>query len=73
MRQYRDNKNPPFLLLLQAILLAGSRVYIYPQLINVNSSTASAIRKFYKRAKALYDTDYEDDRVSIVQAFILMG
>lgn len=28
---------------------------------------------FYKRAKALYDANYEDDRVTIVQALILMG
>lgn len=27
---------------------------------------------FYKRAKALYDANYEDDRVTIVQALILM-
>ncbi|KAG8414303.1 Transcriptional activator of fatty acid utilization [Metarhizium acridum] len=47
MRQYRDPKNPPSLLLLQAVLLAGSR--------------------------ALYDANYEDDRVTIVQSLLLMG
>jgi hypothetical protein len=28
---------------------------------------------FYKRAKALYDANYEDDRVTIVQSLVLMG
>ncbi|MCJ1310860.1 Transcriptional activator of fatty acid utilization [Agyrium rufum] len=73
MRRYRDNKNPPSLLLLQAILLAGSRVCTNPQLMDANGSTTPAAITFYKRAKALYDANYEDDRVTIVQALVLMG
>ncbi|KAF2275596.1 uncharacterized protein EI97DRAFT_434006 [Westerdykella ornata] len=73
MRQYRDPKNPPSLLLLQAILLAGSRVCTNPQLMDANGSTTPAAMTFYKRAKALYDANYEDDRVTIVQSVILMG
>ncbi|TAQ90028.1 hypothetical protein B7494_g1635 [Chlorociboria aeruginascens] len=73
MKQYRDSKNPPSLLLLQAILLAGSRVCNNPQLMDANGSTTPAALTFYKRAKALYDANYEDDRVTIVQALVLMG
>ncbi|PNS14656.1 Cutinase transcription factor 1 alpha [Sphaceloma murrayae] len=73
MRRYRDSKNPPSLLLLQAILLAGSRVCSNPQLMDANGSTTPAAMTFYKRAKALYDANYEDDRVTIVQALVLMG
>ena len=73
MRRYRDPNNPPSLLLLQAILLAGSRVCSNPQLMDANGSTTPAAMTFYKRAKALYDANYEDDRVTIVQALILMG
>ncbi|KAF1987473.1 hypothetical protein K402DRAFT_445970 [Aulographum hederae CBS 113979] len=73
MRQYRDPKNPPSLLLLQAILLAGSRVCTNPQLMDSSGSTTPAAMTFYKRAKALFDANYEDDRVTIVQAVILMG
>lgn len=73
MRQYQDPENPPSLLLLQAILLAGSRVCTNPQLMDINGSTYPATMTFYKRAKALYDANYEDDRVTIVQALILMG
>ena len=71
--RYKDTKNPPSLLLLQAILLAGSRVCTNPQLMDSNGSTTPAAMTFYKRAKALYDANYEDDRVTIVQALILMG
>ncbi|PTU20267.1 hypothetical protein P175DRAFT_0533260 [Aspergillus ochraceoroseus IBT 24754] len=73
MRQYRDPKNPPSLLLLQAILLAGSRVCTNPQLMDANGSTTPAAMTFYKRAKALYDANYEDDRITIVQALVLLG
>ncbi|KAF2113345.1 fungal-specific transcription factor domain-containing protein [Lophiotrema nucula] len=73
MRQYRDPKNPPSLLLLQAILLAGSRVCTNPQLMDSSGSTTPAAMTFYKRAKALFDANYEDDRVTIVQSVILMG
>ena len=73
MRRYRDNKDPPSLLLLQAILLAGSRVCTNPQLMDANGSTTPAAMTFYKRAKALYDANYEDDRITIVQALVLMG
>ncbi len=73
MRHYKDPKNPPSLLLLQSILLAGSRVCSNPQLMDANGSTTPAAMTFYKRAKALYDANYEDDRVTIVQALVLMG
>lgn len=73
MRRYRDPKSPPSLLLLQAILLAGSRVCTNAQLMDANGSTTPAAMTFYKRAKALYDANYEDDRVTIVQALVLMG
>ncbi|KAL8927547.1 MAG: hypothetical protein Q9208_002352 [Pyrenodesmia sp. 3 TL-2023] len=73
MQRYRDPKNPPSLLLLQAMLLAGSRVCTNPQLMDANGSTTPAAMTFYKRAKALYDANYEDDRVTIVQSLVLMG
>jgi hypothetical protein len=73
MRRYHDSKNPPSLLLLQAILLAGSRVCNNPQLMDANGSTTPAAMTFYKRAKALYDANYEDDRVTIVQALMCVS
>ncbi|KAK4103511.1 hypothetical protein N658DRAFT_276755 [Parathielavia hyrcaniae] len=73
MRRYKDPKNPPSLLLLQAMLLAGSRVCTNPQLMDANGSSTPAALTFYKRAKALYEANYEDDRVTIVQSLMLMG
>ncbi|KAL7275890.1 Transcriptional activator of fatty acid utilization [Rhizina undulata] len=73
MLRYRDPKNPPSLLLLQSVLLAGSRVCNNPQLMDATGSTTPAAMTFYKRAKALYDANYEDDRVTIVQSLVLMG
>lgn len=65
MRQYRDPDNPPSLLLLHAIFLAGS--------ITWKDGIAIPPNTFYKRTKAFYDTGYEDDRIITVQALILIG
>jgi hypothetical protein len=73
MCQYRNHENPPSLLLLQTILLAGSRVCTNRQLMDGMNSTKTVARTFYNRAKALYDANFEDDRVAIVQALILLG
>lgn len=73
MHQYQDPKNPPPILLMQTILLAGSRVCTTEMLMDSNGSPIPAATLFYNRAKALYDADYEQDRVTIVQALILMG
>jgi hypothetical protein len=73
MRQYHDLEHPPSMLLMQAILLAGSRVCTAKMLMDSNGSPLPAATLFYKRAKALYDADYEQDRVTLVQALILMG
>ncbi|KAK9348487.1 fungal-specific transcription factor domain-containing protein [Lipomyces starkeyi] len=73
MRRYNDPKNPPSLLLLQSILLAGTRVCRNPALMDQNGSADLASLTLYKRAKALYDANYEDDRISIVQSLVLLG
>ena len=73
MTQYSGKEEYPSLLLLQAILLAGSKVCTYLQLVEMDGSTIPAAQIFYTRAKALYDANYEHDRVTIVQALLLMG
>jgi hypothetical protein len=65
MRQYKDPNNPPSLLLLQAIFLAGSAVS--------RTGIPATGKTFYRRAKALYDAGYEDDRIIIMQALVLIG
>lgn len=73
MRQYNDPINPPSLLLFQSLLLAGSRVCHNPALKDATGSSELATLTFYKRAKALYDANYELDRISLVQSTLLMG
>lgn len=65
MRQYRDPNNPPSLLLLQAIFLAASTV----------TRTAPMVteKQLYQRAKTLYDSGYEDNRIATVQALLLIA
>lgn len=73
MQRYRDPNNPPSILLLQAILLAGCKVCSVEDMSEIEKSRMPTATDFYTRAKALYDADYENDRVAIVQALILMG
>ncbi|EXL93241.1 hypothetical protein FOIG_13655 [Fusarium odoratissimum NRRL 54006] len=72
MSQYRDSKNPPSMLLTQCILLAGARISTNSQLM-VDGSASTAVATFYRRAKALYDANYERDRITLVQSMLLMG
>ncbi|GKU22326.1 unnamed protein product [Fusarium langsethiae] len=72
MSQYEDAKNPPSLLLLQCVLLAGARISTNPELMK-DGSTSTAVATFYRRAKALYDAGYERDRITLVQSMLLMG
>ncbi|KAI1050991.1 hypothetical protein LB506_010816 [Fusarium annulatum] len=72
MSQYRDPKRPPSMLLIQCILLAGARISTNPQLM-VDGSASTAVATFYRRAKALYDADYERDGITLVQSMLLMG
>jgi hypothetical protein len=41
--------------------------------MDANGSTTPAAMTFYKRAKALFESNYEDDRITIVQSLLLMG
>lgn len=72
MSQYRDPTSPPSMLLLQCVLLAGARISTNSEL-RVDGSTSTAVATFYRRAKALYDADYERDRMTLVQSMLLMG
>jgi hypothetical protein len=73
MQRYNDPGNPPSLLLMQCLLLAGCRVCTTPLLLDSQGSAIPAATLFYQRAKALYDADYEEDRITLVQALVLMG
>lgn len=73
MRKFNDPNDNPSLMVLQAVLLCGLRVSLNPLLADAKGSNNLASLTFFRRAKALYETNYESDPVSIVQAVILIG
>ncbi|KAI9715772.1 MAG: hypothetical protein M1812_005771 [Candelaria pacifica] len=61
------------LLLFQAVMFAGTAFVDEIHLRNAGFSSRKVARKaFYQKARLLYDFDYEPDRLSIVQALLLM-
>lgn len=73
MAQFEDPNDSPSLMLLQAVLLCGSRVSNNPLLFDSKGLSDLASLTFYRRAKVLYETNYESDAISIVQTAILIG
>lgn len=73
LSMYKDPLNPPSLLLLQAIFLAGSRVVGENNRENQSSSAAHSSMIYLQRAKALYDAEFEKDRITVVQSLLLMS
>ncbi|KIV77997.1 hypothetical protein PV11_09765 [Exophiala sideris] len=66
LREYHDPGSAPSILLLQAICLAGSHV---TTTFKNNQDLKAA---FFRRAKALVDGRYEEDRMHVVQAALLL-
>ncbi|KAL1966999.1 hypothetical protein VTN77DRAFT_3523 [Rasamsonia byssochlamydoides] len=61
------------LLLFQAVLFAGTAFVDIKHLRAAGYPNRKAARKaFFQRARLLYDFDYEVDRISLVQALLLM-
>ncbi|KAL2817060.1 fungal-specific transcription factor domain-containing protein [Aspergillus cavernicola] len=58
------------LLLLQSVLLSGSTVYRHPDL---KLPTTEVSWKLYMRAKALIENRFEQDRLTLVQAHLLIS
>jgi hypothetical protein len=73
MEQYNSTENPPSLLLLQAILLAGSKAHDDLGSFESDGLPSPIMRQIYRRAKALYGANIEDDPVTTVQALTVMG
>ncbi|SGZ52620.1 CIC11C00000003301 [Sungouiella intermedia] len=73
MRKFKDPDDSPSLMLLQAVLLCGSRVLSNPLLFDSKGLKELASLTFFRRARALYETNYESDPTSILQSVILIG
>lgn len=73
MEQYHNKENPPSLLLIQAVLLAGSKAHDGLGLFESDGLPSLIIRETYRRAKALFHAKVEYDPVTTVQALTVMG
>jgi hypothetical protein len=58
------------LLLMQSILMAGSTAFRHPSLLLDQDEVT---RRLHRRARALVDADFEQDRLTLVQAHLLFS
>ena len=73
LRSYHDPDNQPSLLLIQAVLAAGSTVAGGPNLTTSSITPVPVAARYFDRARMLYEANYETDPVTLVQSLILMG
>ncbi|OGM40665.1 hypothetical protein ABOM_010577 [Aspergillus bombycis] len=73
LSMYRDPLNPPSLLLLQAMFLAGSRVVEEKVSGKDSASRTHSSMIYLQRAKALYDAEFEKDYITVIQSLLLMS
>lgn len=73
LRSYQDPDNQPSLLLIQAVLAAGSTVAGGPNLTTSPVTPVPVAATYFGRARMLYEANYETDPVTLVQSLILMG
>ena len=72
--RYQDLSKPPSYLLLQAVLFMAAGHCETSLLHDIGfTSRYEARLTLFKRARALYDADYESDQVTIVQSLFLMS
>ena len=73
LKSYQDPNNRPSLLLIQAVLAAGSTVAGGSNLTTIPETPVPIAATYFDRARMLYEANYETDPVTLVQSLILMG
>ncbi|KAL3441400.1 fungal-specific transcription factor domain-containing protein [Aspergillus insuetus] len=75
LEEYHENEYANISLLLIWSIFFASSNFAEPELLQkAGYETRKAMKRaFYRRAKALYDCDYEKDKVSLIQSLILLG
>lgn len=68
--QYGNSQNPPPLLLLQSVLLAGAHASHHPRVAQARATVMAVI---FRRAKTLFDMRHENDRLNLIQAALLFS
>jgi hypothetical protein len=72
-QSYRSQTSPPSIILLQAMFMASATHCPLEILLEAGyKSRHDAKRTFYRRAKGLYDADYETSRIINIQATFLL-
>ncbi|KIX93915.1 uncharacterized protein Z520_10252 [Fonsecaea multimorphosa CBS 102226] len=62
-------QEPPALLLIQCVLLAGVHVSMHPRVRHVRASIKQAL---YRRVRTLFDMHHENDRLNLIQAALIL-
>lgn len=73
MEKFNDPDDSPSLMLIHAVFLCGCLISENPLLHDSECTTGLASLTFFRRAKALYDANYETDPVPLLQTVILLG
>jgi len=72
-RSYRSRESRPSLLLLQAMFMVAASHCSLDLLLQAGfKSRHDAKRTFYRRARSLYDSDFESNRLANIQATFLL-
>jgi len=72
-RSYKNQSCPPSLLLLQAMFMVSSTHCPMDVILRMGFKTRyEAKRTFYRRARGLFDADYESNRIVNIQATFLL-
>ncbi|GME77045.1 unnamed protein product [Ambrosiozyma monospora] len=70
MRDYKDLRNPPSILLLQSVIFAGARHLDDPSwTAEDREKHEKVVMLLFRRAKAIYDADVEIDPIPLCQTF----
>lgn len=73
MRKFNDPDDQPSLMLMHAVLLLGTRVSSNPAVLDDKGLNDLVLLTLFRRAKALYETNYESDTVPTIQTLILIA
>ena len=68
-REYANAADPPPLILLQAVLLAGAHVCDHPRVVQSRAMVKTAL---FRRARTLFDLRHENDRLHLIQCALLL-
>lgn len=68
--QYNNAQNPPPLLLLQSVLLAGAHASHHSRVAQARSTVMAVL---FRRAKTLFDMRHENDRLNLIQAALIFS